>query len=833
MLYVICAAIALLCHVARSQYSCSAFSEESTCNLNSTGTCRWVGPSDTGSCNCASEVKLDILFAVDTSGSIGLDGFQIQKQFLRTLVTQGINDGSKIGFVMFSTNVNFSRTITTWENTALDNYVKGLYWKGGYTNTPDVIEQSIEEFDGSKPGSHYVPESDRQQVLIMITDGNPCLPELLGGCPLSVCQFSTQIKTKGIRVVIIGVGSGLNDRFVKCLTQTDDDYIPVASFSTGDFASIMSSLSGVLCPIAKQFKITEVKAMRKFDCVPGSPGPPVIDDVGWCISGDGRYTRFIEFYNNGIEFNLNDITATGMIVMPNGGPDVAVPQGTYVVFYDAADELGIYRTDETSMPSCHLCGTDCDLSSCSFAGTGSDGYCWCGNSIYVGCKNQQDTDCLQGLFDDAGSTAHDGCSLCTFDNTMTKSNWNIKFNDKTTPDTVIDEVVYTGSPEWIETTEKYSYELMSKGMDNDYGGNWAESCSPLGTPGADPAANCDAICISSGCGGSGNVCLGTGQCQCDTATRYYPHCTSPTSCTKCLQVPTPGDCEVLWTKNGTTRRAEFTWNIADRDASTRYVLSHYSGSGSGSIAQIGLRGSQAVEDCDSCIWEPIYATPDYWPGNDTWGGYVQVAIDQCYTYQDKEAPYAEHTNCEVYYSEKTMCNVITSPPTEAPTPAPTDPPSRSPTPMPTVATTESSLSTTDVIASATIIDEQDCDNNESLDRDDCDESDDEPDDQCSVLISVSFDVCWIEAYKNKRDAFWWNVKQCACIEILAGTALDDKKTKHCYIENHLVSTRLDYEAYTTETEGDSDCRLQASFTIEIALYDSDCDYVYSVSKWFL
>eukprot|EP01083_Nonionella_stella_P175779 613146_1 len=674
-------AIALLSYVARSQFSCSNWDTEDDCNLRSGNKCSWIinSAAPNGVCNCASAVKLDILFAVDTSGSIGLDGFQIQKTFLRDLTVQGIATDAKIGFFMFSTAVNLSEAIHPWETADLDNYVSGLYWKGGYTNTPDVIKQSIAEFDGSNPSNananfRYTPNSERQQVLIMITDGNPCLPEALGGCPQSVCQYRTQISAKGIRVIIIGVGKGLNEKYVKCLTQTDEDFIPVASFSTGDFNTIMGSLSDALCPVAIQFKVTEVKAMRK----PST----------WTAQGDARFTRFVEIYNLGIDFNLNDITSTGFLIMPNGGPDLTVSQGQYVVFYDAADlPAQVGGTVGPGMPSCHLCGDDCDLSSCGIAGDQTEtGYCWCGNSLYVACVNQEETDCGQGMQSDAGATVYDGCSasLCTFNNAMTRTSWDIDFRD--TSNDLIDAVVYTGSPDWIETDDRFSYELQSKALDNDYGGYWAQSCSRLGTPGADPAAACEQACVANGCGG-GTCITGTGQCDCDPDTGYYPQCTTPTSCTKCLQVPKTGDCEVLWTKNGTTHRAVYTWSLAGALAgSTRYVLSHYAQSQGGDIKVIGVRGSQGLDACTNCLWEPIYATTDYFNGNDSWGGFVQVAVDQCQESTDTTTQVTT-TTCEVYLSEKTMCVVRTSPPTESPTPGPTKSPTQDPTPLPTVSPT--------------------------------------------------------------------------------------------------------------------------------------------------
>eukprot|EP01083_Nonionella_stella_P066167 174032_1 len=255
----ICFATTLLLYVSCSQLACSDFTGESSCNSQTDTKCKWVANSTTaGACNCASAVQLDILFAIDASGTVGPDGWEIQKEFIGTLVLQDINNGSKIGFVLFSTKVNFSKSIQTWQTEELDNYVSGLYWQQGYTNTPGAVNASILEFSGSNPAgaiNPYVPDPERQKILIMITDGIPCLPELLGGCPQSVCQYQTPISINDIRIIIVGVKDGPlngNEIYIECLVETDDDFIYVPAFTTQNFESIRGSLSDALCPIVNQ-----------------------------------------------------------------------------------------------------------------------------------------------------------------------------------------------------------------------------------------------------------------------------------------------------------------------------------------------------------------------------------------------------------------------------------------------------------------------------------------------------------------------------------------------------------------------------------------------------
>jgi len=623
--------------------SCDGFTDETSCSFSQA--CDWVG----GQCKCASDVKLDILFNIDTSGSIGFAGFQIQKQFITTLVTQGINNGSRIGFFLFDTEVNQSRGIQEWDSDELEDFTNGLYFSAGFTNTPGVLQASITEFDRTF-------DQSRKQILMLITDGRPCLPQSMGGCPLSVCNYAAQFALNDIRVVIIAVGEGLYEH-VGCLTQSDDDFIPVAAFTTDDFNSIMSGLSGALCPVAIAGKFTEIKAAKKES-----------DLWGY------RWSRFVEFYNTGIDLNLNDIYLSGLVDMSIGsGPDITVSQDQYVVFYDAADDSIV--TDESTL-TCHLCGNTCDLSNCAFAGEINAGYCWCENALYIACSNTADSTCANAaLSSDNGESATNACSVCTFNDDMTRDDWNIEMGDA---DTIVDSVEYDAST-WISTDDGFSYELVSKGFNNDVGYNWAESCSVFGTPGADPSATCTAGCTTDGCGADNYCSTDTNLCVCDTSLGYYPQCTSATSCTKCAQIYEPDSCVVTWYKSfnftGTgqmDRYAVYEWdaNANMGDSEFSYRLTYFAGSANGDGVSVGSE--------DAKLFETIYTTADVWYGNNSYGGYVETAKEVC-TGDNVDV-------CSTYYSQKTLCAVITPQPTQAPTDAPivpTEMPTSVPTEMPT------------------------------------------------------------------------------------------------------------------------------------------------------
>ena len=169
----------------------------------------------------------------------------------------------------------------------------------------------------------------------------------------------------------------------------------------------MGSLSNILCPISKEFKVTEVKARKKDGTY------------------NARWGRFVEVYNTGIDFTLDDIAISGLVSMDlDDGPATTVSQGQYVVFYDAND-APFGNSDVLSTPTCHLCEDPCDLTGCVSTDDTYTGVCWCQNSVYVACVNSGETSpsLADGCDDNVDEhSGVDACSVCTFNDAMV---WNI------------------------------------------------------------------------------------------------------------------------------------------------------------------------------------------------------------------------------------------------------------------------------------------------------------------------------------------------------------------------------------------------------------------------
>ena len=192
----------------------------------------------------------DILFGVDGSGSLGQSGWDLEMQFIQGIVDQIVSSTTKIGFTIFPSEQNLSipngspatlaasvvnevAPLQIWNDQAsIDATIANMSWPGGWTNTGLLIAESIQQFN-------ELSDENNRRVLMIVSDGNPCVPDELGGCEYVICQYQSALLRANIKPVIIGIGDGLNSQFVTCLLESTNYFIPVAGFTPEYLNAVM------------------------------------------------------------------------------------------------------------------------------------------------------------------------------------------------------------------------------------------------------------------------------------------------------------------------------------------------------------------------------------------------------------------------------------------------------------------------------------------------------------------------------------------------------------------------------------------------------------------
>ncbi len=170
-----------------------------------------------------------IQFALDASGSVGPTNFGKLKTALENTVSQAVPlTTTRVGIQRFETNTTDILALGHHKQSVIDTAIQNMAFTGGYTDPRTVLDDAIVNID------------DETGILLFIVDGNPC-SDL--NCPMIICGYAPQILAKNIRVVLVGVGSGINSNYWTCLLQDTDDYVFVT-----DYDGVESILSNIIFP---------------------------------------------------------------------------------------------------------------------------------------------------------------------------------------------------------------------------------------------------------------------------------------------------------------------------------------------------------------------------------------------------------------------------------------------------------------------------------------------------------------------------------------------------------------------------------------------------------
>ena len=121
--------------------------------------------------NCSSYSILDVVFVIDTSGSIGASRFQLIREFTANITTELIrySPRSSVGVILFSSNPHIQFNLQTYTNlSSLLSAINSLpYDNGPSTDTDEALTLLLSTAQNGTLGLR----SDSKKVAIVITDG--------------------------------------------------------------------------------------------------------------------------------------------------------------------------------------------------------------------------------------------------------------------------------------------------------------------------------------------------------------------------------------------------------------------------------------------------------------------------------------------------------------------------------------------------------------------------------------------------------------------------------------------------------------------------------------
>ena len=182
--------------------------------------------------------KADIMLVLDRSGSIG-DAMPTLKTAAKAFVDALSLDGVHAGLASFATGATLNIHLTN-DATALKTAIDGLA-SSGLTDLEDGILVANGEL--ANPGDgHDRADGESPDFMVIVTDGQPNQCNGSGCDPDDAAAAAADAaRAAGIEVYVVGVGSGVDETYLK--TEIADD--AAHYFSAADFDDLEAILEGI------------------------------------------------------------------------------------------------------------------------------------------------------------------------------------------------------------------------------------------------------------------------------------------------------------------------------------------------------------------------------------------------------------------------------------------------------------------------------------------------------------------------------------------------------------------------------------------------------------
>ncbi|XP_057660658.1 sushi, von Willebrand factor type A, EGF and pentraxin domain-containing protein 1-like isoform X1 [Diorhabda carinulata] len=241
--------------------------------------------------------KLDIIFLIDASSSVGENNFKNELKFVKKLLSDVIVDynHTRVAVVTFSSPTNIYKNIDQIGRVAqnynkcvlLNRHLKEVKYRGGETYTLGAFQKAKEIINASN-------RTDSKKVIFLITDGYSN-----GGDPVPV---ATELKLNSVIIFTIGIKNG-NYKELYDISSTPGQFYSYLLDSFNEFESLArralhSDLKhGDYIPVGYNFACNEL-CRESGDCC---------DEKAMCTCGTstGHYACVCKagYYGSGLKNN--------------------------------------------------------------------------------------------------------------------------------------------------------------------------------------------------------------------------------------------------------------------------------------------------------------------------------------------------------------------------------------------------------------------------------------------------------------------------------------------------------------------------------------------------
>ncbi|KAI8482457.1 biological adhesion, partial [Branchiostoma belcheri] len=200
-------------------------------------------------------VRVDLVFVLDGTGSVGADNFEIMKTFVQKMISDFEigSEATRIGVVVYSHRAELAISLDAFEDGgALQDAVAAIAYPGGYTRTGAAIDYTTTSAFSTRNGAR----EGVVRVAIILTDGisydDPSEP-------------AQSMRKAAIITYAVGIGSNLDRDQLDVIAGVPENLMMLDNFSMLD--NLRTTLPGRVCAGAtsEQILIRILITSTRFD----------------------------------------------------------------------------------------------------------------------------------------------------------------------------------------------------------------------------------------------------------------------------------------------------------------------------------------------------------------------------------------------------------------------------------------------------------------------------------------------------------------------------------------------------------------------------------------
>ena len=238
-----------------------------------------TNPEDTQGRSLNNDLKVDLVFVLDNSGSMIKNDPQFITREVVTNYLKNIRENFYIGMLVFDQDARLVEPLTAITTPAIKekflNRLDTLNYKGQFTNTPVAVERAIYELK-----THG--REDAQKVIILLTDGivdTGNKDQDLEGEKWLRENLAMESKKAGIRIFGVAFTDNADFRLIQSLAiQTDGEYF--RAYTTDDIQTVFNKIDQIIVEPIEAIEETKPAPLPEVEpIVPEKAAPIELPDV--------------------------------------------------------------------------------------------------------------------------------------------------------------------------------------------------------------------------------------------------------------------------------------------------------------------------------------------------------------------------------------------------------------------------------------------------------------------------------------------------------------------------------------------------------------------------